>query len=172
MIGQILQRDIGIIDEELIVRVSGFIGEQEIAVSDIELTHADMNRRAVVLLPNLFAGLFYPLRFCLLSRWRMNVANANPVDGGIVDISASAHWSVTLPRLIFSFVSSIWNSRFQKVPWDPVRILSNSHSYWLTTDPLQCWTCARPSNWCSPQPSRCPISNVALSSRRISSVLC
>src|SRR5260370_7087945 len=94
MIGQILQRDIGVIDEKLIVRVSGFIGEQEIAVSDIELTDTDMNRRAVVLLLNLLAGLFYPLRFCLLSRWRMNVANAHPVDGGIVDIDPGYFWRV------------------------------------------------------------------------------
>src|SRR5260370_38257219 len=94
MIGQILQRDIGVIDEKLIVRVSGFIGEQEIAVSDIELTDTDMNRRAVVLLLNLLAGLFYPLRFCLLSRWRMNLANANPVDGGIVDIDPGYFWRI------------------------------------------------------------------------------
>ena len=66
MIGQILDRQVGVVDEQLIVRVAGFVGVREIAVGDVEVAHSDIHRRAVVLLLNLLAGRFYPLRFRLL----------------------------------------------------------------------------------------------------------
>ena len=53
-------------------------------MSDVEVTHADVYRRTVVLFLNLLAGLFYPPRFCSLGRWRMNVTYANRVNCGLV----------------------------------------------------------------------------------------
>ncbi len=86
MIGQILDCQFGIVDEEFVVRVGGLIGERKVAVSDDEVTHADLYRWPVVLLLNLLAGRFHPLRFCLLSLRCVNIADGNPVDGGVVNL--------------------------------------------------------------------------------------
>src|ERR1700674_2973449 len=94
MIGQILERDVCVIDEEAIGRVPGFICERETAVGDVELTHFDIDRRAVVLLLDLLASRSYSLRFCLLSRWSMNVADTDPLDGRILDLDSGYLWRV------------------------------------------------------------------------------
>ena len=63
-------------------------------MSDIEITHGDVYRWPVVLFLDLLAGLFYPLRFCSLGRWCMNVPDANRVDCGLVDVDSGYFWRV------------------------------------------------------------------------------
>jgi len=60
VIRKILEREIDIVDEELVVRISGLIGVGEIAMLDIKLTHGDINRRAIVLLFDLLAEANFP----------------------------------------------------------------------------------------------------------------
>ena len=86
MIGQISKGQVGVIDEELVVRVAGLVAVREIAVDDFEFAHSDIHRRPVILLFDLLAGLFHSLCFGFFGRRRMNIADVDRVDDGVVDL--------------------------------------------------------------------------------------